>query len=115
VRGDPWQDTTVACPKVVVHGRRAVGVSNPQFESVKEDAAAAVTQSDLRSVYAGVVHEDGRHQYYFGNDTTDAEELRETAAIQLGMLVRVLAEQSDSSVEEIADLGVERARAMELR
>ncbi|GGN94552.1 MULTISPECIES: hypothetical protein [Haloarcula] len=90
-------------------------MTNPQFESVKTDAAAAITEDDLHSVYAGLVHGDGRHEYYFGNDTESAEELREAAAVQLGMLVRVLADRSDSSVAEITDLAAERAQNMELR
>lgn len=90
-------------------------MANPQFEQVKTEAAAAITDEDLRSVYAGLVHEDGRHEYYLGNDTEEAAELREAAAIQLGMLTRVLADRSDSTVEEIAELAVERAEEMELR
>ncbi|ELY71078.1 hypothetical protein [Natrinema versiforme] len=90
-------------------------MANPQFEEVKTEAAAAITDEDLRSVYTGLVHEDGRHEYYFGNDTEEAAELREAAAIQLGMLTRVLADRSDMSVEEIADLAAERAENMELR
>ena len=92
-------------------------MANPQFEEVKTEAAAALTDEDeeLRSVYTGLIHEDGRHEYYFGNDTEEASELREAAAIQLGMLTRVLADRSDSSVEEIAELAAERAEAMELR
>ncbi|WP_372911631.1 hypothetical protein [Salinigranum sp.] len=90
-------------------------MTNPQFEEVKREASEAVTQSDLRSVYTGVIHENGRHQFYFGNDTTEATELREAAAVQLGMLMRVLADRSDSSLEELSELAVERAEAMELR
>lgn len=90
-------------------------MANPQFEAVKTEAAAAITDEDLRSVYTGLVHEDGRHEYYFGNDTEEAAELREAAAIQLGMLMRVLADRSDSSAAEIADLAAERAENMELR
>ncbi|QLK25829.1 hypothetical protein HYG81_17395 [Natrinema zhouii] len=90
-------------------------MANPQFEEVKTEAAAAITEQDLRSVYAGLVHEGGRHEYYLGNDTEEAAELREAAAIQLGMLTRVLADRSDSSVEEVAELAAERAEEMELR
>lgn len=90
-------------------------MANPQFENVRTEAAAAITDGELRSVYTGIVHEDGRHEYYFGNDTEEAAELREAAAVQLGMLVRVLADRSDSSVEEITELAAERAENMELR
>jgi hypothetical protein len=92
-----------------------VSDQNPQFERVRTEAAAAITNGELRSVYTGLVGADGRHEYYFGNDTGDAEELREAAAVQLGMLLRVLADRSDRTVEEVADLAVERAEAMELR
>ena len=39
----------------------------------------------------------------------------EAAAVQLGMLVRVLADRSDRGLEEVAELAVERAEGMELR
>lgn len=87
----------------------------PRFEEVQEEAASAITESDLRSVYAGVIHENGRHDFFFGNDTEDAEALREAAAIQLGMMLRVLADRSDSSLEELSELAVERAQHMRLR
>lgn len=93
----------------------ATGMGAPQFEEVQSEAAAALTGDELRSVYAGVIHEDGRHQFYFGNDTEDAEELREAAAIQLGMLLRVLADRSNQSLAEVSELAVERAEHMELR
>jgi len=90
-------------------------MSSPQFETVRSEAAAALTGSELRSVYTGIVHEDGRHEYYFGNDTEAASELREAAAVQLGMLLRVLADRSESDAEELAELAVERAENMQLR
>ena len=90
-------------------------MTNPRFEDVRTEAADAITDGELRSVYAGLVHEDGRHEYYFGNDTGEAAELREAAAVQLGMLLRVLADRSKRTPEEVADLALERAEEMELR
>ncbi|WP_135535946.1 MULTISPECIES: hypothetical protein [Halostella] len=90
-------------------------MANPRFDELREEAAAAVGDDDLRSVYTGLIHEDGQHEYYFGNDTEEAAELRETAAVQLGMMLRVLADRSDSSIDEITDLAVERAEEMQLR
>ena len=90
-------------------------MTNPRFEDVRTEAADAITDGELRSVYAGLVHEDGRHEYYFGNDTDEAAELREAAAVQLGMLLRVLADRSERTPEEVADLALERAGEMELR
>lgn len=90
-------------------------MTNPRFQEVREDAADALGEDDLRSVYTGLVHENGRHEYYFGNDTEEAAQLREAAAVQLGMLVRVLADRSDSDIDEITELAAERAEKMELR
>ena len=90
-------------------------MTNPRFDDVRTEAADAIADGELRSVYAGLVHEDGRHEYYFGNDTGEAAELREAAAVQLGMLLRVLADRSERTPEEVADLALERAGEMELR
>lgn len=90
-------------------------MANPRFEELREQTAEAVVSDELVSVYAGLVHEDGQHEYYFGNDTEEAEELREMAAVQLGMMLRVLADRSDSSIDEITELAVERAEEMRLQ
>lgn len=84
------------------------------FDEVRSRAAAAVEGEDLASVYVGLVHEDGRKEYYFANAVDEAE-LRRTAAEQLGMLTRVLAEQSASSVPELVELAAEKAEGMDLR
>lgn len=88
---------------------------NPRFKELREEAAKAVDDDELLSLYTGLVHEDGRHEYYFGNNTEEAAELRETAPIQLGMMLRVLADRSDSSIDEITDLAAERAEEMQLQ
>lgn len=90
-------------------------MANSRFKELREEAGKAVSNDDLLSLYTGLVHEDGRHEYYFGNDTEEAAELRETAAIQLGMMLRVLADRSDSSIDEITDLAAERAEEMQLQ
>ena len=85
-----------------------------EFDRVRERAAEAIDDGDdLDSVYVGLVGEEAM-EYYFGN-VVDEEELREVAAAQLGMLTRVLADQSAATVDEIADLAAERARSMNLR
>ncbi|QLG63480.1 hypothetical protein [Halorarum salinum] len=85
-----------------------------EFETFQARAAEAVSGDGLESVYVGIVREDGEREYYFGNDTEDVGELREAAATQLGMLLRVLADRSDDSVDEVADLAVERAGELRL-
>ncbi|GGC64145.1 hypothetical protein [Haloferax sulfurifontis] len=90
-------------------------MTNPRFDDVRAKAADATREDDVQSVYTGLVHDDGRHEYYFANDTEGASELRETAAVQLGMLVRVLADRSESDVDEITDLAAERAENMRLK
>lgn len=86
-----------------------------RFEEITAEAAAAITDDGLHSVYTGIIQVDGRHEYYFANDTEEAAELREAAAVQLGMLMLVLADRSASNLEEIADLAIQRAEHMELR
>ena len=90
-------------------------MENPRFEELQERAAEAVAGDELASIYAGLVHENGEQEYYFGNDTDGDEELQEMAVVQLGMLLRVLADRSDSTIEGIADLAVERADRMQLQ
>ena len=85
-----------------------------EFDRVRERAAEAIEGDDLGSVYVGLVGDDEAMEYYFGN-TVDEEELREVAAAQLGMLTRVLADQSAATVDEVADLAAERAKSMNLR
>ena len=86
-----------------------------EFDRVRERASEAIAEGDdLESVYAGLVGDDEAMEYYFGN-AVDEEQLREVAAAQLGMLTRVLADQSAATVDEVADLAAERAKSMNLR
>lgn len=85
-----------------------------EFERVRERAIEAIRGDDVESVYVGLVNESNGNEFYFGNDVDD-EELREVAAKQLGMMTRVLAEQSSTSVEDVAALAVEVADEMDLR
>ncbi|WP_227356370.1 hypothetical protein [Haladaptatus salinisoli] len=85
-----------------------------EFEEMRARAVEAMEGDDVRSMYVGLIREDGTKEYYFGNAVDEAE-LRETAADQLGVMTRVLAAQSASTVEEVAELAVERAESMDLR
>ena len=85
-----------------------------EFDRVRERAIEAIRGDDVESIYVGLINEDGGNEFYFGNDVDD-EELQVVTAKQLGMLTRVLAEQSSASVEEVATLAVEMADEMDLR
>lgn len=85
------------------------------FDEFQAHVSEAVTEDELRSVYAGIVHESDQHEYYFGNDTEDVNELQEMAVMQLGMMVRVLAKRSDKRIDEVADLAVEQAKELQLQ
>ncbi|WP_224449090.1 hypothetical protein [Haloprofundus salilacus] len=85
-----------------------------EFERVKQQAADAVSESEAVSVYVGLVSDDGDNEFYFANDV-DEERLQETTSQQLGMLTRVLAEQSDASIEQVTEHAAETARQMNLR
>lgn len=85
------------------------------LDELRARAADAIDDDDdLRSMYLGVVREDGEKEYYFGN-AVDESELREVAVVQLAMMTRVLATQSASSVEEIAELAAQQAESMDLQ
>lgn len=88
--------------------------STEEFEALRERAIEGIEDEDVVSLYVGLVHEEGQDAYYFANDVDD-EELQEMAARQLGMLTRVLATQSDLSLEEVTDLALERADEMGLQ
>jgi hypothetical protein len=93
---------------------REVDAGGPEFERARERAVEALRDDDVASMYVGLIREDGTTEYYFANAVDEAE-LRETAAAQLGALTRVLAEQSASTVEEIAELAARRAESMDVR
>ncbi|GAD52958.1 hypothetical protein MBEHAL_1718 [Halarchaeum acidiphilum MH1-52-1] len=80
-----------------------------EFEEVRERAIETLERDDLRSVYVGVLDETEENEFFFGNETEDPHALQRTAATQLGMLCRVLADQSDLTVEQVAELAAERA------
>ncbi|MGB9985861.1 hypothetical protein [Salarchaeum japonicum] len=81
---------------------------DPDFEEVREQATSALDAENLDSIYLGLLHEDGAPEFYFGS-TVDGRELHGAAIDQLGMLTRVLADRSDLTTEELADLAAERA------
>ncbi len=81
------------------------------FEALREKAIEGIEDDDVVSLYVGLIHEDQQNAYYFANDV-DEDDLQEMAAEQLGMLTRVLATQSDLSLEEVTDLALERADEM---
>lgn len=85
-----------------------------EFEGLRAQATEALDRDDIESMYVGLIAEDGTKEYYFGN-TVDEAALREVAAAQLGMLARVLAAKSASTVEEVAELAVEQAESMNLQ
>lgn len=65
--------------------------------------------------YRQLVRESGENKFYFGNDTEGATDLQETAAVQLGMMDRVLADRWDLSVAVVTNIAAERAEEMRLR
>jgi len=83
-----------------------------EFEEVREQAIEALEREDLRSVYVGILDASEENEFFFGNETEDPQALQRTAATQLGMLCRVLADQSDLTVEQVANLAAERANEL---
>lgn len=90
------------------------GTDESEFEQVRARATEALDAEDLESIYLGLVHADGRSEFYFGNDIDD-DELQSMAVQQLGMLTRVLAEGSNATPEEVSKLAVDAAEGMDLQ
>ena len=101
-------------PAAAVRPRMSEREDPMEFDEVREQAAAAVRDSDAESVYVGLVGDSVDDEYYFANDV-DEEELQEMATRQLGMLARVLSEQSGASIDQVAKHAAETAKKMNLR
>jgi len=86
-----------------------------QFEDVQERAIDAIDSDDVESLYVGLLREDGAPEFYFGNDTESAEDLQNAAVDHLGMLTAVLADRSEITPEELAEIAAERAEELALR
>lgn len=87
-----------------------------EFEAMRKQAIEGLEDDDIVSFYTGVIYENEENAYYFANDVDDdEEELQRMAATQLGIITRVLADKSDLSIEEVADLGREQANDMDIR
>ncbi|PSP44121.1 hypothetical protein BRC68_03810 [Halobacteriales archaeon QH_6_64_20] len=89
--------------------------TDDEFDRVRERAAAEITEDErgIRSMYVGLIDDAGDNEFYFAN--ADDADLQGVAVTQLGMMTRVLADQSDADVEYIAGLAAERAEEMDLR
>jgi len=85
-----------------------------EFDEVRRRARAALDRDDLSSVYLGILNDAGDNEFYLGNDVEGPQALQQAAATQLGMLCRVLADNSHLSVEEVAGLAAERATELGL-
>ena len=89
-------------------------MSTQEFAEVVAEATERLSVGDLHSMYVGIITDAAEQEYYFANDTSSAEELRTAAVDQLAMLTRVLATQSDTTVDELAALAAERADELKL-
>lgn len=86
------------------------------FSFAREDAVDELQQDSVVSFYLGLLHEkDGRKsaQYRISTEGEDPAIARNASSAHLGLLMRVLAEQTDMSLEEVASIGVERAREID--
>jgi hypothetical protein len=89
--------------------------ADEEFDRVRKRAAAEITDDEkgIRSMYVGLIDSAGENEFYFAN--ADDADLQGLAVTQLGMMTRVLADQSNLDAEEIAELAAERAEEMGLR
>jgi hypothetical protein len=85
-----------------------------RFEHERERAIEDLEREDVLSFYVGTLLDEGGSQaieYRLRTDSEDPQELHNANLVQVAMLLSVMAEESNASLEEIAEAGVERARA----
>ena len=88
--------------------------TNDRFEDERERAIEDLQRDDVMSFDLGTVLDEGETQaieYRLRTDSDDPQLRHNANLIQIAMLLSVLADESDASLEEIAEAGVERAKA----
>lgn len=90
--------------------------SDKGFPEAREAALEELQRDSVASFYLGLLHEeDGETsaQYRISTDSEDDGTVRNAGSAHLGLLIKLLAEQSDVDVEDVAEIGVRRAKEID--
>jgi hypothetical protein len=91
--------------------------TNDQFESERERAIEDLERDTVLSFYVGtLLDEDGKQaiEYRLRTDSEDPQERSHANLTQVAMLLSVIADEANASLEEVAQASVERAKAENL-
>lgn len=82
----------------------------------REEAIEEIKQDSVVSLYLSLLHDpdaDQTVQYRMCTDTDDTDTVQNAGSAHLGLLIKVLASQSGKDPEEVAAIGVERAKEID--
>lgn len=88
-----------------------------RFDRERNRAIEDLQRDTVLSFYIGMVlaETDGQAiEYQLQTDSNDPEILNNVNLVHLAMVLSVIAEDADASLEEVAEAGVERAKAENL-
>jgi hypothetical protein len=89
-----------------------------QFERERAQAIEDLQRDTVESFYVGTVldEDDTRAiEYRLRTDDDDPRERNQANLLQAAMVLSVIADEADASLEEVAQASVERAKAQNLR
>jgi hypothetical protein len=89
-----------------------------QFESERAQAIEDLQRDTVESFYVGTLlaEDDTRAiEYRLRTDADDPRERNQANLLQAAMVLSVIADEADASLEEVAQASVERAKAQNLR
>lgn len=88
-----------------------------QFENEREQAIKDLQRDTVLSFYVGtLLDEDGTQaiEYRLRTDSNDPQERNHANLLQVAMLLSVIADEANASLEDVAQASVERAKAENL-
>lgn len=88
-----------------------------QFETAREQAIKDLQRDTVLSFYVGtLLDEDGTQaiEYRLRTDADDPQERNHANLLQVAMLLSVIADEANASLEDVAQASVERAKAENL-
>lgn len=89
-----------------------------QFERERAQAIEDLQRDTVESFYVGTVldEDDARAiEYRLRTDADDPRERNQANLLQAAMVLSVIANEADASLEEVAQASIERAKAQNLR
>lgn len=91
--------------------------TDDRFDRERDRAIEELQREEVMSFYLGTILDEADGQaieYRLRTDADDPQLRNNVNLIQVAMLLSVIADEADASLEEVAQAGVERAKAEQL-